>query len=29
VNADEWGERDAIRVVDLIAYGNSRRVYRI
>jgi uncharacterized protein len=27
VDADEWSERDAIRVVDLIAHGNARRVY--
>ncbi|MCP9275093.1 amidohydrolase family protein [Mycolicibacterium arenosum] len=27
VAADEWTERDAIRVVDLIAHGNARRVY--
>jgi uncharacterized protein len=27
VYADEWSERDAIRVVDLIAHGNARRVY--
>jgi uncharacterized protein len=27
VDADEWSERDAIRVVDLIAYENARRVY--
>jgi predicted TIM-barrel fold metal-dependent hydrolase len=27
VDADDWGEADAIRVVDLIAYGNARRIY--
>lgn len=27
VVADEWGEVDAIRVVDLIAHANARRVY--
>jgi predicted TIM-barrel fold metal-dependent hydrolase len=27
VDADEWSERDAIRVVDLIAHENARRVY--
>lgn len=27
VAADEWSERDALRVVDLIAHGNARRVY--
>ena len=27
VDADEWSERDAIRVVDLIAHDNARRVY--
>jgi predicted TIM-barrel fold metal-dependent hydrolase len=27
VAADEWSERDAIRVVDLIAHVNARRVY--
>ncbi len=29
VDADEWSEADAIRVVDLIARGNARRVYRL
>jgi len=29
VDADEWSERDAIRVVDLIAHHNARRVYRL
>ena len=29
VDADEWSERDAIRVVDLIAHANARRVYRL
>jgi predicted TIM-barrel fold metal-dependent hydrolase len=29
VAADEWCERDAIRVVDLIAHGNARRVYAL
>jgi uncharacterized protein len=29
VEAGEWGEADAIRVVDLIASGNARRVYRL
>ena len=27
VDADEWSERDAIRVVDLIARRNAQRVY--
>jgi predicted TIM-barrel fold metal-dependent hydrolase len=27
VDAGEWSEDDAIRVVDLIAHGNARRVY--
>ena len=27
VDADEWSESDAIRVVDLIARGNAQRVY--
>ena len=27
VDADEWGEADAIRVVDFIGYRNARRVY--
>jgi predicted TIM-barrel fold metal-dependent hydrolase len=27
VDADEWSETDAIRVIDLIAHGNARRVY--
>ena len=27
VDAGEWGEADAIRVVDLIAHGNAHRVY--
>ncbi len=27
VDAGEWSEGDAIRVVDLIAHGNARRVY--
>lgn len=27
VDADEWGETDAIRVVDFIGYRNARRVY--
>lgn len=29
VDADEWREADAIRVVDLIAHVNARRVYRL
>ncbi|MFB1298973.1 amidohydrolase family protein [Mycobacterium sp. pW049] len=29
VDADEWSEADAIRVVDLIAHQNARRVYGI
>lgn len=29
VAADEWSEADAIRVVDLIASGNARRVYAL
>jgi predicted TIM-barrel fold metal-dependent hydrolase len=27
VDADQWSEADAIRIVDLIAHGNARRVY--
>ncbi len=29
VDAGHWAEGDAIRVVDLIAHGNARRVYRL
>ena len=29
VDAGEWSESDAIRVVDLIARGNAQRVYRL
>jgi uncharacterized protein len=29
IDADEWSERDAIRVVDLIAHDTARRVYRL
>ncbi|MGV0607297.1 amidohydrolase family protein [Mycolicibacterium sp. XJ1904] len=29
VDAGDWCERDAVRVVDLIARGNARRVYRL
>ena len=29
VDADDWSEPDAIRVVDLIAHGTARRVYRL
>ena len=29
VDAGEWSEADAIRVVDLIAHGNARRVYHM
>jgi predicted TIM-barrel fold metal-dependent hydrolase len=29
VDDGEWSEVDAIRVVDLIAHGNARRVYRL
>ncbi|MGZ5394283.1 MAG: hypothetical protein ACXWEI_02080 [Mycobacterium sp.] len=29
VNADEWSESDALRVVDLIARGNAQRVYAL
>ena len=29
VDADEWSEADAIRVVDLIAHETARRVYRL
>jgi predicted TIM-barrel fold metal-dependent hydrolase len=29
VDAGEWSEADAIRVVDLIAHENARRVYRL
>lgn len=29
IERDEWAEADAIRVVDLIAHGNARRVYRL
>lgn len=29
VDGGDWSERDAVRVVDLIAHGNARRVYRL
>ncbi|MGJ0117843.1 amidohydrolase family protein [Williamsia sp. MIQD14] len=29
VDADEWSRADAIRVIDMIAHGNARRVYRL
>ncbi len=29
VDSDEWSERDAIRVVDLIAHENARRIYSL
>ncbi|MGD9619409.1 MAG: amidohydrolase family protein [Mycolicibacterium sp.] len=29
VDADEWGEDDAIRVADLVGHRNARRVYRL
>lgn len=29
LEADEWSHADAARVVDLIAHGNARRVYRL
>jgi predicted TIM-barrel fold metal-dependent hydrolase len=29
VDAREWSEADAIRVVDLIAHGNANRVYSL
>ena len=29
VDADEWSEADAMRVVDLIAHHNARRVYEL
>ena len=29
VDADEWSEADAVRVVDLIAHGNAGRVYEL
>jgi hypothetical protein len=29
VDADEWSEADAIRVVGLIARANAARVYRL
>ncbi|MEO3759373.1 amidohydrolase family protein [Mycobacterium sp. B14F4] len=29
VDAGEWSQRDAVRVVDLIAFGNAERVYRL
>lgn len=29
VDAGEWSERDAIRVIDLIAHRNARRVYQL
>lgn len=29
VDNGDWCESDAIRVVDLIAYGNSARVYQL
>jgi hypothetical protein len=25
----EWSQRDAIRVVDMIAYANAARIYRV
>lgn len=29
VDADEWSHADAVRIADLIAHGNARRVYQI
>jgi len=29
VDADQWSERDAIRVVDLIAHRNAQRIYQL
>ena len=29
VDSDDWSESDAIRVVDLIAHGNSARIYNL
>jgi len=29
VDADEWSQTDAVRVVDLIAHGNAGRVYEL
>ena len=29
IDAGEWSEADATRVVDLIAHRNARRVYRL
>lgn len=29
VEADEWSHSDAVRIVDLIAHGNARRVYHL
>jgi len=29
VEAGEWSEADALRVVDLIAHDNARRVYEL
>lgn len=29
VDADDWSERDAIRVVDLIAHRNAERIYEL
>ncbi|MCH9667577.1 MAG: amidohydrolase family protein [Actinomycetia bacterium] len=29
VDADEWSEADAVRIVDMIAHGNARRVYQL
>jgi uncharacterized protein len=29
VEADEWSHADAVRVADLIAHGNARRVYQL
>jgi hypothetical protein len=29
IDAGEWSQVDAIRVVDLIAAGNARRVYQL
>lgn len=29
VDADEWSEADSMRIVDMIAHGNARRVYQL
>jgi hypothetical protein len=29
VDADEWSEADAMRVIDLVAHENAKRVYEL